>query len=513
MEKNQKQAINLLAGKRMAVALSNENLRIGASTAWSAKVAGTLDESRIHLDFEVGKGGVIKEIDRKVSIPKRIKAILQSYNIEDPNKGLSNDILMQKGKGIRTYASLILHGSHDTMTKLAFGNQQISFEPNADNSHLQRQEDIEKWAKDMYKFIADKYGESHIAAFIVHLDETTPHAHCVVVPISKRGKLSYKEVFVGKSKYEYSQRTKELWDEASKISEKYGLARGDDMLMTGARHKSYLQWMREMIVKNGSILEEIDKAISDKNDIIAQQKQQINGFNDEKKKAEKKMKSFITMINNMEAAKETLEAQVAALDCEYDEGNERYEKKQQELSDKIAELEEKLSDKRKMLEDVAEQLEKLGLRMVKVQSEYDDLRREINKEKDVYYEKVQRNINGTLWREVAYNCKQLSPKWNRLVDSLTPTQRELYENVKGISWIEDMSERADEISCVACALYLGFLDQATSFARDNGGGGCSPDSDWGRRKDEDDLEFMHRCCIMGRKMMRPSMSPRRGFRR
>lgn len=504
MAKEQKQSINLLAGKRMAVALSNENLRIGASSAWSAKIAGTLDESRMHLDFEVGKGGIIKEVDRTISIPKRIKAILQSHNIEDPNKGLSDEILMQKGKGIRTYASLILQGSHDTMTRLAFGDQQISFEPNADNSHLERKENIEKWAKDMYKFIANKYGEDNIAAFVVHLDETTPHAHCVVVPITPMGKLSFKEVFVGQNKYEYSKRTKELWDEASKISEKYGLARGDNMLMTGAQHKSYLQWMREMMFKNKGVLDEQDKTIANNKDAIERQKQTLYNINAEIKKAETKMKSFSTMISNLEAEKDNLEAQVAALSCEYDEGDERLEKKQQEINAKLSELEEKIADKKQKLADAAEQLEKLGLRKVEVQSEYDDLKREINKETDVYYEKVERNINNTLWREAAKDFIQSSSEWNKLIDSFTPAQRELYEDVKETSWVDDLFERANEISGVACALYLGFLDQAISFARDNGGGGSGPGSDWGRRKDEDDYDYMRRCCIMGRMMMRPS---------
>ena len=74
MEKIQKQSIDMRAGKRMPIALSNENLRIGAGKAWSANVAGTLDPTRTRLDFEVSRGGVIKDIDQSLSIPKRIRA-------------------------------------------------------------------------------------------------------------------------------------------------------------------------------------------------------------------------------------------------------------------------------------------------------------------------------------------------------------------------------------------------------------------------------------------------------
>ena len=208
MANEQKQSIDLRPGKQFSTALSNENLRIGDSSAWEAKIAGTLDPTRTRLDFEVGKGGVIKEIDKSISIPKRIKAILAAHGISDPNKDIPDEILNDKKKhaGTRTFVSFILQGSHDTMEKLAFGDQKVSYNPNADNSNLERKEEIEKWAKDMYAYIAQKYGEENIAEFTVHLDETTPHAHCVVVPITPSGKLSFKKVFIGEvdNKYEFS---------------------------------------------------------------------------------------------------------------------------------------------------------------------------------------------------------------------------------------------------------------------------------------------------------------------
>jgi hypothetical protein len=64
MVEKQKQSIDLRPGKRFAVALSNENLRIGDDSAWKAKLAGTLDPTRTRLDFEVGKGGVIQPLNK-----------------------------------------------------------------------------------------------------------------------------------------------------------------------------------------------------------------------------------------------------------------------------------------------------------------------------------------------------------------------------------------------------------------------------------------------------------------
>ncbi len=53
--------------------------------------------------------------------------------------------------------------------------------------------EIEKWAQDIYRFVADKYGEENIVSFIVHCDEKNPHVHCALLPIDKDKKFAFKE--------------------------------------------------------------------------------------------------------------------------------------------------------------------------------------------------------------------------------------------------------------------------------------------------------------------------------
>ena len=504
MEKKQKQSIDLRPGKRFGVGLSNENLRIGANSAWEAKIAGTLDESRTKLDFEVGKGGVIKDIDQSVSIPKRIKAILKAHNIEDPNQGLDDEHLSKKGVGTRTYASFVLQGSHDTMVKLAFGDQPPSYEPNADNSNITRKEEIEKWAKDMYGFVAKKYGEENIAAFVVHLDETTPHAHCVVVPITESGKLSFKNVFTGEDKYEFAKRTKALWDEAAEISKKYGLERGEDKLTTGAKHKSYLQWMREQILEKKNTISEQNDVITRQTNTISEQKQQLYNINGEIKKAEKRLKGLTTMLNNLEALKDNLEAQIASLEDEVAENSEQLQQKRSELLAKLAEIEEKIADKTQKREEAEQKLIDLAKEKNNLQQHYDDLMRQKVKFEPDVFEKVQQEINSTMWEETAREMKKdYSTLQNFLDRNLTPQQRDEYNSMMEGSMFDDVAQRGEEIAAVAAALFLGYIDQATTFARGSGGGGGSPGAGWGRDKDEDDEAFRRRCCIMGRMMMKP----------
>jgi hypothetical protein len=58
---------------------------------------------------------------------------------------------------------------------------------------LVKQGEIEKWATLNYQFIGRRFGYENIVEFTCHMDERTPHIHCVLVPI-KNDRLSAKNV-------------------------------------------------------------------------------------------------------------------------------------------------------------------------------------------------------------------------------------------------------------------------------------------------------------------------------
>lgn len=60
-------------------------------------------------------------------------------------------------------------------------------------------EDQEKFFKQTYEFLKEKFGEKNIVAATVHLDETTPHMHLCSVPLTEDGRLSAKILFNRKS--------------------------------------------------------------------------------------------------------------------------------------------------------------------------------------------------------------------------------------------------------------------------------------------------------------------------
>lgn len=508
----QKQVCDMKAGKRMTVAQSNEHLRVGNSSAWNANRAGNLDPTRSHLNFEIGKGGVFKEIDTNTSIPKRIKAIFEAHGIKDPNKGLTDEQLSKKRVGVRTHANFILEGSRETMRKLAFGDQQVNYEHGADNSHITRSPEIEKWAQDMYNFMAHKYGEENIAAFVVHLDETLPHVHCTIVPINAVGKLSYVDVFAGKDKYEFSERTKQLHDELAVVNRKWGLERGDSIAVTGAQNKTYLQWLKEQIAQGKKVIDEQNSTIESQAatidqqvDILSSQKQLLYAINDEIRKAEKKQKGLSTMIENLEKQKEDLELELISLDELKDVTEQEIEDKRKEYEQKIAEIDSKIADKESKLSEAEGQLYDLAKRKVEIQQKLDELRREYNKEiKGDILEKVQREVDSTMWRMATETFTSFEKIKNMFSNPSMP-QRFInqFDDIVEESFFEAICERGLQIAGVAAALYLGMTDAAGNFARQSGGGGGSPGSGWGRDKDEDDEAFRRRCCIMGSMMMQP----------
>lgn len=75
---------------------------------------------------------------------------------------------------------------------------------------------------DCYKFFAERYVEENIIAAVVHNDETTPHMHLNLMPVTKDGRLCSKQLF------DKSQLQKLQTDFYEEVGKKYGLQRGKE---------------------------------------------------------------------------------------------------------------------------------------------------------------------------------------------------------------------------------------------------------------------------------------------
>ena len=181
-----KQMMDFKSVKSVAAGVSNEHQRNWSDELFERKAKNpdhNYDRSRTALNFQVGPGGVITAVDKSQRIGDRVEEIIKEHLRPDARvTAISNRAVM-----------VVFGGNRERMREMAFGYQMLH-EYEETNSHLMRQPEIERWAKDIYGFVCREFGEENVASFIVHLDETGPHAHCVFVPLTADGRLSSKEV-------------------------------------------------------------------------------------------------------------------------------------------------------------------------------------------------------------------------------------------------------------------------------------------------------------------------------
>jgi hypothetical protein len=151
------------------------------------------DLTRTHLNREL-----VQDKYRNISLPKAIALrIKEGYN----NRTKGGELKKIYADAIK-FVELNLSGSHDRMKELE------------KNPAL-----LDAWYKENFEFAKEKYGEENIVRFTLHLDETTPHIHCLFVPLTKDGRLCANDLVKKKDLYN-------LQDEYAAKMYHYGLERG-----------------------------------------------------------------------------------------------------------------------------------------------------------------------------------------------------------------------------------------------------------------------------------------------
>lgn len=118
--------------------------------------------------------------------------------------------------------------------------------------------DLNDWVKTQIEYLEkSEYGICVNA--VLHLDESTPHIHCIVLPI-KDNKLNNKSFWRGKNSYS------RLQDSYNQANKKYGLKRGEkaeDTLLTHTTLKDYRKLIKEDIAEEKLFYNELSKDILD----------------------------------------------------------------------------------------------------------------------------------------------------------------------------------------------------------------------------------------------------------
>ena len=476
---NAKQVLDVQVSKGITTAQSNEHLRNRSEKAAEyAMKKGNYDPTREHLNFEIVNGGKVRPVDKSRSIPERMADNLRQRGIKDPNEGL----LEPK---YRTVVNIILGGSRELMRQLAFGKQDVDFEQGADNSRIVRKPEIEQWAKDAYRFICEKYGEQNIAAFVVHLDEQNPHVHCTLLPI-KDGKFAYKEIFAGKDKYEYSARMKQLHSDFAEVNRKWGLSRGSSVSETGARHRTTEEY-RRMLSEECTTIEEQ----------IARHKEVLSDLQSDIRLAERRVKGLTSMVENLLKKQAEKEARLAVLEDELKEHKgdaDAISAETDKLKKELAYIQLKLADKQDKLKLADRQLSDLKENMDAIQERTEHLKEEAYKYSRDVHSKVDSLLKDAMLENMVNEFRDLSAR-------MTGPERQMFDG----TLVQSIAEQGKEVMHCATLLFLGMVDDATTFAETHGGGGSKSVLKWGRDEDEDNRAWALRCMRMASRMMKPAI--------
>ena len=180
--------------------------------------------------------------------------------------------------------------------------------------------------QDSVKWFSDRYGADRVLNATVHMDETTPHLHIGVMPITQDGRLSAKAIF---TKTEMKAIQTEF---ARDVGEKYGLERGvegsERTHLSEARFKE--QKALEMANEHGAIAQELYVLAEDC-------KQELS-------EATRSLETVKQELSTMQGRKDTLQGEIERLEAIDKQTKARVHKALEKQKSDLLDLQERISE-------------------------------------------------------------------------------------------------------------------------------------------------------------------------
>ena len=213
--------------------------------------------------------------------------------------------------------------------------------------------------------------------------------------------------------------------------------------------------------------------------------------------AERRVKGLTTMVGNLEkqkAEKETL-LSAAERDLNANRGDATELAAQKKMLEKeLQGITKQLADKQEKLQVADQQLTNLKENMNAIEGRTGELKEEAYKYSRDVHSKVDTLLKDVLLESVVGEYRNVSAQ-------MDTSERQLFNG----SLVQSVAEQGSEVMHCATMLFLGMVDDATTFAETHGGGGGGSDLKWGRDEDEDNRAWALRCMRMASRMMRPAI--------
>ena len=211
------------------------------------------------------------------------------------------------------------------------------------------------------------------------------------------------------------------------------------------------------------------------------------------------------MVANLEEARRKIGKEMDTVRRKLDgktaveEGREELLREEESLQQKLDGILSGLADKREKLEEADRKLAELKARLKEGErqiSESEQRQNELRRELESATSQVSRVHLDRVGSEALW---MVLNDFRDATDSMPEETRIRFND----TLINDMASQGMNIIACAALLSMGMVDRATTFAENCGGGGGHAHGDWGRRKDEDDREWLRRCLSNARQMLRP----------
>ena len=141
---------------------------------------------------------------------------------------------------------------------------------------------------DCTKFFAERYGKENIISAVVHLDETTPHMHLNLMPITSDGRLCSKQLF------DKPQLQKLQTDFYEEVGKKYGLQRGKEG--SQRKHLSTAEFKAKKIIEQA-------EAIKQENQVYAEALEEAKSGEFSRNKSKLKQQAIAAVAENADLKK------------------------------------------------------------------------------------------------------------------------------------------------------------------------------------------------------------------
>lgn len=134
--------------------------------------------------------------------------------------------------------------------------------------------DLEEWVATNKKYFEDKFKGCPISISL-HLDQTTPHLHVFVIPVTEKGKISKTQFINGKKDMV------QLQDEYAKAMKPFELERGIHKEQKDKNHTEKKQIQKYRKIKNTSIKlkKDIETLTQEQNALTGQNKDLLEHYN------------------------------------------------------------------------------------------------------------------------------------------------------------------------------------------------------------------------------------------